>query len=350
MFNVKNLLFIALISLNANIALSEEFDSDQTATTPLQEEIVADVAPADGAPAQEGSPSLASTGNNSPDEELECTQSNPCCNLCCEDWIYLEHTEGRWLDNNQGYTSLGIFLPLPVLGSKFLPFVDLREHLFNNGKTAGNFGAGLRFIDYETSTAFGVNAFFDYRKASWNHYFYQLGLGFEVLTPCYDFRVNTYLPIGEKYGHSKLQVFNLGDGFQAICRERRSSMYGYDLEIGRWLKKALLCDYLDLYGAIGFYSFFPQKHHQIIYGGEARLVSRFGRYVSFEIKGGYDCVFHGLVQGKIALNIPFDIFKTGQCCSKECCCSYDIVCQPVYRQEIIPLNNKECCCTWNWDD
>lgn len=336
MFNVRSLLFLVLISVNSSVA------ANQTARNPLEEEVVAVVS------AEEEFPSLTSDNY----EDFECIQSNNCCNTCCEPWIYLDHVEGRWLDNTQGYTSFGLFLPLPIFGtSKLLPFVDLREHVFNRGRTAGNFGGGVRFRANKISTAFGVNAFFDYRKASWNHYFYQLGFGFEVLNPCCDFRVNTYLPIGERHAHSKLQVFNLGDGFKAKCRERRNSMYGYDVELGRWLKRVGLCDNFNLYGAVGFYSYFPNKHQHDVYGGEARLAARIGNYLSFEIKGGYDNVFHTLVQGRITLTIPFDIFtKIRQCCHQECCSSYDIACQPIYRQEIIPLSNKECCCTWNWDD
>jgi hypothetical protein len=280
----------------------------------------------------------------------EDTPCNSSGQQCCDDWTYVDHVEGRWLDNHQGYTSFGLFLTLPKFSTpQSLLFLDFREHLFNNGRSAGNFGGGARFID--KSTIYGINAFFDYRNASWNHHFYQLGSGLEIFNSWCDLRFNMYFPIGQRYAKSRNHHFDLGDGFQCTCSQRRQSMWGYDAEVGRWLKRMGPSDWFDLYAAIGFYSYQPNKHRGNFYGGEARLASRIGRYLSIEVRGGYDKVLRTMVQGRISLAIPFEtLISLGKGFKRDKSYgSRDVVCQPIHRQEIIALSEKECCWAWNWD-
>lgn len=312
--------------------------------------------PEDGNYSIDSSEKACSTAMNSQiceQSSFDCESCNTCCASCCDGWVYVDHVEGHWLDNRQGYTSLGVFLPVPILkSSTFLPFVDLRGHWFNNGKAAANLGGGLRYINTKTSRVFGVNAFYDYRRISWNNDAHQLGIGFEALSPCWDIRINGYLPLGERSFHSKRHCFEFSGDFFATCRASRSSMSGFDAEIGKWLTR---CNCFNLYGAVGFYSYFPNKHNRNLYGGQARLLADIGRYVSLEVRGGYDQVSHGMMQGRIAITIPFDaIFRrTGNNCNDrgcQSCCCFDIACQPIYRQEIIALSGKDCCWQWNWDD
>ncbi len=69
----------------------------------------------------------------------DCAPCNPCCTSCCDGWVYVDHVEGHWLDNREGYTSLGVFLTGPYFKKISLhAFVDLRGHWFNNGKAAAN--------------------------------------------------------------------------------------------------------------------------------------------------------------------------------------------------------------------
>lgn len=300
--------------------------------------------------------SSAPIGNELYEEPcFDCAPCNPCCMSCCDGWVYVDHVEGHWLDNREGYTSLGLFVPVPISKTpRFLPFLDLRGHWFNDGKAAANLGGGLRLINYNTSRVFGVNAFYDYRKVSWNNEVHQIGIGFEALSPCWDFRFNGYFPLGERSFHSRRHHFEFteGDGFMASCRESRNSMAGFDAEVGRWLNR---CNCFNLYGAIGFYSYFPNKNKRNLYGGQARLLADIGRYVSLEVRGGYDQVSHGMVQGRITITIPFDTISRwagNNCSNRNCqnCCCFDVACQPIYRQEIIALSGKDCCWEWNWCD
>lgn len=287
----------------------------------------------------------------------ECDQESQCCHVaeCCEVWgdpfrIYADHVEGKWLDNQDGYSSIGIFLALPSLEScNIFPFLDLRFHVFNHGETAGNFGGGLRYIDRKNARVFGVNAYYDYRETDWRRNFDQVGLGFEVLTSCFDVRLNSYWRLGD-FRHSKTHVFdNFIGGFIATCERRQSGTWGGDLELGRWLVNRCPCDFFDLYGAIGAYYYNAEGHDNQIVGAEVRLASNLGRYVNLELKGGYDEVYRGSLQGRITLTFPLsDIGNLFNCCLDSCCIR-EIAYQPVQRQEIIVLGKKDCCWTWNWD-
>src|SRR3974390_1481326 len=54
--------------------------------------------------------------------------------------IDIKHIEGKGIGYNQGYTSLdGLFTSM---WNDFIPFVDLRAHVFNNGRWAANAGLG----------------------------------------------------------------------------------------------------------------------------------------------------------------------------------------------------------------
>lgn len=297
--------------------------------------------------------------------------------------IYLDHVEGHWLDNHDGYTTFGAFFASPnIVTNSTLIFCDARLHMFNEGKSAGNFGGGLRHIFHEHSKVFGINAYYDYRIGNWNKYFHQVGLGLELLSPTWDLRVNGYLPTSG-WGHSKTVRFDnfVGDFF-ATRRKRRKGLAGGDVEIGYWIKRRELCDWYDLYGAVGTYYYSSQKDQRAAFGGEVRLAANVGRFFNFEVRGGYDKVYHGHVQGRITLTIPFDMkYITGgmtwfeddrpQCpiidiyvkrnsfepayipCETQNCndgyCINEIAYQPVRRQEIMVLSKKECCWTWNWD-
>lgn len=263
----------------------------------------------------------------------------------------LSHTEGNWLDNHQGYTSIGMFSDLPFFETcSFTPFIDVRGHFFNDGKTAANVGIGFRYQKNECSEIYGINAFYDFREASWGHDFHKLGIGFEYLGECLDFRLNTYLPVGNGLAHSSTKVFSYEGGYIATARLQRLSYSGADFEIGTWLRRPNSCHSFDLYGAIGAYYYAKRRDVRNEYGSQARLEARFLNYFAFEIKGGFDEIYHGMAQGTLAVAIPLDLIfnKCRNACETSCPNDRRIY-QSVNRQEIIALSKKQCCMTWNWD-
>ncbi len=262
-------------------------------------------------------------------------------------WIYVDHVEGHWRDNKEGYTSLGVFMTSPYFSYHFVPFVDMRAHVLNNGRFAANLGGGLRYQPFNSQTIYGINAYYDSRIAAFRNKYEQLGVGLEVLNPCGDLRINGYIPIGNRIGHSKLCVFdNIGDGFEATSQEKKRSMGGFDVEVGRWFNS---CKFFSLYGAVGAYAYFPKVERHNAYGCEARVESALYRNLFLEVRGSYDRIFHGNVQARLTYVVPFTYLFDGICndCDSGCSC---LIYQPVHREEMIVLDKKQCCWTWNWDD
>jgi hypothetical protein len=67
----------------------------------------------------------------------------------------VRYTTPKGIGYNHGYTTIeGFFAPKP-LRDAWLPFLDLRGHVFDSGKFAANAGIGLRFVD-NTSSSLGT--------------------------------------------------------------------------------------------------------------------------------------------------------------------------------------------------
>jgi len=262
--------------------------------------------------------------------------------------LYVGHTEGNWLDNSDGYTSLNLFSTLPIFEtSPFMTFVDVRGHFFNDGRKSANVGLGLRYQLQNSSHIFGVNTFYDYREASWDHNFHQIGIGFEYLGPRFDMRLNGYVPIGNSVANSKTSVYHYKGGYVATTKAERVSYGGADFEIGTWLKRNNSSSQFDLYGAIGAYYYAARTHQLNDYGSLARLEAQFLEYFAFEIQGGFDAINNGAAQGTLSVAIPLDLLFNNPTYNNPYLDRN--IYQSVNRQEIIALSKKQCCWTWNWD-
>lgn len=261
--------------------------------------------------------------------------------------LYSSYTVGRGLSYRRGYGTLGLFI-MPSLCDEYAwkPFFDLRYHKMQVGPFAGNVGMGLRYLDHCNNRVYGINAYFDARERCKFSY-YQLGIGFEVLTPCWDVRLNTYFPIGERTRLEKANRIDYLGGFFLVEQRRRSELPGVDFEIGSTLKIYQPCDLLDLYVAAGAYYYrgFCERN---IFGGRARLALLFKKYLSLEVRATYDPVFKETLQGVMAITIPFGNPKLVRRCQNECpsvttcdpCCLLRALASaPVYREEIIVLED-----------
>lgn len=294
-------------------------------------------------------------------DDNECTT---CCNLCvtvrseCDPWafplrFYVNHVEERWL-NNVGYTSVGLFAALPgLMIDRILPIIDASKDFFNDGQKAENIGLGLRYV--LKHCVMGINLFYDSRKSDVAHY-HQGGIGIEFLSECWDVRLNGYFPFNPKIGHSRVHRFTHFSNPElfATCQERQGALTGGDIELGRWIKQMGPCDCIDLYLSFGGHYYYSKKE-KTRYGATINLISHIGRYLSVEVRGGYDRISKGMIGGGIFLTIPFGAFPRlnleGGCldpCTDKCCVNW-IALQPIRRQKIITLGKKNCCWTWNWD-
>ena len=107
--------------------------------------------------------------------------------------VGVRHIENKGVGYNTGYSTLEAFFAPYALS--VTPFLDLRGHVFDDGKFAANAGIGIRGVT--GNRIYGVNTYYDYRNTSRQHY-NQVSLGLESLGIRRDFRLNGYLPVGAK--------------------------------------------------------------------------------------------------------------------------------------------------------
>ena len=270
-------------------------------------------------------------------------------NECCEpsphpERVTLRHIEGKGIGYNQGYTTLEGFFTAPgLMDTVWFPFVDLRGHLFNDGKSAANVGVGLRYLT--ASHVWGINSYFDYRNTHRHHY-NQYGLGLECLGRVFDFRINGYFPFGKQQSSYYKTGFSHFTGHNMILSRRREiSFKGVNAEVGAHTK---LAKNFSLYSAAGPY--FIGHGSRNAWGGEIRLALDITEYFRIEGNASYDRIFKGIGQGQISLNLPFGPRKTlhrrqPDRCSSPNSCSKELMLrrralQRVDRDEIIVVEKR----------
>ncbi len=270
-------------------------------------------------------------------------EANEAASMCCysnsrPERITARHIESKGIGYNQGYSTLEGFFMIPsVTDTVWFPFLDLRGHVFNNGKYAANAGLGLRYLS--ESRVWGINSYYDYRQASRRHYS-QYALGLESLGEVWDFRINGYLPVGKKESHYYDTKFDSFAGNSLILsRKQQIAFKGINAETG---VHATLSDDILFYAAAGPYYF---NHHAVnAWGGEVRVAFDFTKYVRLEGNTSYDNIFKWIGQGQLSLNLPFGAKQ--KLCVRECntCCDEvmlrDRVTQRVDRDEIIVLESR----------
>ena len=189
-------------------------------------------------------------------EELDDSRSHNIGQLFFPVTAGFGQTEGRYLGNSQGYTSLNLFASKLTnkFGKPFLPFLDFHIHRMNGGKFASNFGAGARILNDKTNSIFGLNVFYDTYEGDYRYY-HQLGIGLEFLSPFFDFRLNGYTNLGSSTGYSKQCIYDqYVGGYFATSQQHQASMNGVEFKFGKWLTRGSL-RYFNLYGSIGPYFF-----------------------------------------------------------------------------------------------
>ena len=238
------------------------------------------------------------------------------CNDYYIQWIGLGHREGQGVGFDQGYTSFSTFLVAQKDFFCFCPFIDLRVHVFNNGKPAGNFGFGGRTFLNEWESVAGVNLFYDFRKTA-NRLAHQIGAGFEWLGPKWDFFANAYIPVGPIKSHFFAQdvIKTSPDTFLAfsgnhlllepvrtdIYKERQFEFGGFDA----FARRTLIDNgTAEISAEIGPYCYWGE-YKKNIYGGSARLTANVLEYVTVSAEVNYDSLFRTTVNAQFTIQIPF---------------------------------------------
>jgi len=246
--------------------------------------------------------------------------------------LFLRHLGPRGPGYDTGYTTIGgIFFPGGLACNTIWPFVDLRAHYFNDNEWAANAGGGIRYAPCDCCYVFGFNAYFDYRMSNRRRFHYtQAGVGVEILGPCWDIRINGYWPIRDR--HTKQKCFFTYPGDFFIKRDKLEGAYrGVDGEIGRYFSYTC-CGYV--YAGLGPYYYRGECND--VTGGRLRIFFDYCRHITLGGIFYYDNRFGFQVQGLIGFH-----FAIG--CAPKCCRKEESISQPVFRNEIIFLDEF---CKW----
>lgn len=253
--------------------------------------------------------------------------------------IAARHIEKGGIGYDQGYTTLEAFFAFNPQHLSTTPFLDIRGHVFNNGKMAANAGLGFRSVVKKRT--YGLNAYYDYRNTHRQHY-NQVGLGFETLGTLFDVRINGYLPVGKNRTSPYDIAFDQFSGHYALLTQKRQfAMKGANADIGFHFGKSKNFDY---YASIGPY-YFKNKISYNVWGAKARILFKYKEYIQLELSNSYDKMFHNKFQGQLTFNIPFGpkacakkIAKTSSSQTADTLLARML--QPVGREEIIVVGKN----------
>lgn len=248
---------------------------------------------------------------------------------------------GRFIALDESYGKLKLFvMPDRPLDSCHY-FWNANGYKLENRNWAASSGIGMRAWNESRETACGVNLFYDFRQAKAGS-FQQAGLGFEVLSRCWEFHINGYLPFCQKQHLAAESIYNdFTDGFFAVSRDYQYALRGVEMTGGGHL---YFSDF-DFYFAPGLY-FYNNSNYGDIQGCQANAEVSWNEYLTFRVNASYDNHFKGCVQGVIEFNIPSDFACTRNVCNS---CANKILGQPVRRNEMVFLRKHR---SWkkNWDD
>lgn len=255
--------------------------------------------------------------------------------------VEFSYNTGKYISIDKDYFETRLFAPI-YLSNYYTTFLDVSSYRFNDGKWAASIGGGIRRSLCEKSVL-GINAYYDYRRGESRHNLNQIGIGFEWLNHCWDFRINGYFPVSQKTEKYAFCVFDQLKGGFFATRHKVEYMYsGFDAEIG--VPFVSYCDF-SLYGAAGPY-YYQRSHQHHFWGGYARLELDWRSILSLQVRVSYDKVYSTNVQGIFQISLPLDCFcSSWENWGKRYC----LINQDVYRNGII-LTDHCCNWTWNWDD
>jgi hypothetical protein len=248
----------------------------------------------------------------------------------------VRHIEGQGVGYDMGYTSFDFFAATSSSWHRWTPFIDVRAHVFNNGKPAVNTGVGLRYLT--SSWVYGANTYYDYRKTNHDHY-NQCAIGFEALSERWDIRLNGYVPVGStKSSYYKSRFSHFKGNYAYLSSKREFAMYGSNLEASYHIIKY---KDIDIETAFGPYYFYNQNKNAV--GGEVRVSAKLYDMIKLSASGSYDPVFKGIGQGELSFIVPFGQRAKPKKTQSNPCHQIFMqkrLLQEVERSEIIVVDNK----------
>lgn len=204
-----------------------------------------------------------------------------------------------------GTTRFEGFLPLFQTTGRDVAFLEGRLLLDNDANVGGNLVLGYRAYSPTARRTFGGHVAYDSRDTDENS-FDQLGVGFESLGDVWDFRINGYLPIGDRQ-----QEVGSGQLLNSFFRERslivqernrfEAAVGSVDVEAGA--KLAELGDRGDLRGYGGLYWYDAPDISSGI-GWRLRLEARPNDYLSVGLGVQSDELFGTNILARVGLTFP----------------------------------------------
>ncbi len=244
--------------------------------------------------------------------------------------LQLRHRDPGGVGYSQGYTSVDYFLATEGDTAEFL--LDLRGHVFNDARFAGNAGLGVRFPLMDCEYRLGANAFYDFRDAS-NLFAHQVGAGLEWLGETFDVRMNGYIPFGAESKTEERAFKGFRGHHVMIYRKSKDTLPCIDAEVG--IPMPDWC-----YFAAGPYYLLKQRNHGLDFGGawgaKVRAEMTFVRYLTVGFQITHDHIFHTRAQGILAINLP--IGKWNKRSEQEGRVFSQV---RIMRNEIIPIEVKK---------
>lgn len=214
--------------------------------------------------------------------------------------VGVRHTEARGVGYETGYTTLEAF-GIYDHYNHFMPFLDIRGHVFDNGKFAGNVGIGERTALFSIDHLLGTYVYYDVRQENHHLTVNQVSPGIELVGGRMEYRINGYFPVGRTKSRKYHRAFDRFKGNNIIVKtKQKQAMTGGDAEIGVHMTQSTT---YDAYLAAGPYYF--NSANASSWGGKVRLLGRYKEYVSLEASYSYDHLFRSVVQGTIGFNYPF---------------------------------------------
>jgi len=248
--------------------------------------------------------------------------------------ITMRGIEGKGVGYPDGYATLEALFGPYDLPSTLVPLVDLRGHHIYNDTYAVNGGIIGRHPYRDNKLIIGGNAYLDYRQGCLGHYFH-LGLGFELLGPEWDFRLNGSLPLNHQNRHVHT-VYNYEGPYVATCNAEENSYDVYNAEVGHYFFNNRT---FILYLAGGPYYLSSSGGGKSI-GARVRLRAQYNDFFAVELSTCQDHIFHSIYQAEFSVTLP--LYQMGA--KNQGWSIFDRqLYQPVQRFEITPLRDR---CSW----
>ncbi len=260
----------------------------------------------------------------------------PYCNFLPCDAPYLEScglslrfagTIGKGIGINRDYSTVNLRAVKTWCCREL--FLDAKWHCFSDRKNGANAGLGIRYTNDCSQSLLGANISYDFREGKYRN-FHQISGGLEFFNPCYRFYINGYFPLNKKGCKNCCYFFD--DNYYLSIDCCQYTMRGADAEFDKIL---FCCCNTRIIGGVGIYYYDDSQNDRTV-GGRLRLTAEISKYLSFDLEGTYDKMFHTRVNGTLSLNFPFPSMGGRRSCNP---CCQPCWCPPIpqRRNDIIVL-------------